>query len=216
MAPTTIVGIDLAGPANATDTALIIAHATPEGLELRESRLGVSDTSILALARKLASTTAVFALDAPLSYNEGGGDRPGDKQLRQQIIKAGLASGSVMAPTMTRMAYLTLRGISVARGIQSVAGAAARIVEVHPGAVMALRGAPVEAVRGYAKEADARATLLKWLGTQRITGLDPALTQTSHQIAAVAATLAGWAWSEGRSEWQWKAAPPLHPFDFAC
>lgn len=216
MAPTTIVGIDLAGPANATDTALIIAHATPEGLELQESRLGVSDTSILALARKLASAPCVFALDAPLSYNEGGGDRPGDRHLRREIIEAGLSSGSVMAPTMTRMAYLTLRGMAVARGILSVAGSSARVVEVHPGAAMVLRGAPVDAVRGFSKQAEARAELLRWLETQRISGLDPSLTQTSHQVAAVAAALAGWAWSEGRSAWQWKAAPPLHPFDFAC
>ena len=165
MAPTTIVGIDLSGPANAADTALIIGHATAESLELYESRLGVSDTSILALARKLAAGPAVLALDAPLSYNEGGGDRPSDRHLRRKIIDAGMASGSVMSPTMTRMAYLTLRGIAVARGIQSVAGPTVRIVEVHPGATMALRGAPIEAVRGFAKQPEARTELLRWLGT---------------------------------------------------
>ncbi|MCA9652823.1 MAG: DUF429 domain-containing protein [Myxococcales bacterium] len=216
MAPTTIVGIDLSGPANAADTALIIGHATAESLELYESRLGVSDTSILALARKLAAGPAVLALDAPLSYNEGGGDRPSDRHLRRKIIDAGMASGSVMSPTMTRMAYLTLRGIAVARGIQSVAGPTVRIVEVHPGATMALRGAPIEAVRGFAKQPEARTELLRWLGTQGIGGLDPTLAQTSHQIAAVAAALAGWSWEQGRSVWSWKAAPPLHPFDFAC
>ncbi|MEX1365431.1 MAG: DUF429 domain-containing protein [Nannocystaceae bacterium] len=218
MAITTIVGIDLAGPSNTADTALVIGRATSKTLELQEARIGVTDSSILALARELAAGPTGFALDAPLAYNEGGGDRPGDRDLRRKIIDKGLASGSVMPPTMTRMAYLTLRGVCVARGIGLSTGGAAtvRIVEVHPGATMALRDAPVDAVRGYAKQPEARERLLQWLGQQGITGLDPALTKTSHQIAAVAAALAGWAWDNGRSEWCHEAAPPLHPFDFAC
>lgn len=216
MSASTIIGIDLAGPSNAANTALVVAHPTPDGLHLEEARLGQSDTAILALARRFGETDCVFALDAPLSYNDGGGDRPGDQHLRREIIARGLASGSVMPPTMNRMIYLTARGMAIARGVREVAGESARVVEVHPGAAMALRDAPVDAVRGFGKDPEARIKLLAWLSTQRITGLGIELAQTSHQIAAVAAALAGWGWSEGRSAWCWKAAAPLHPFDFAC
>lgn len=216
MPAATIIGIDLAGPSNAADTALVVARADATGLHVLEATIGHSDTAILAYARRLGPAPCVFALDAPLSYNDGGGDRPGDKHLRRMIVDRGLASGSVMPPTMNRMVYLTLRGVALARGLLAVTEGSARIVEVHPGAAMALRDAPVDAVRGYAKEPAARHRLLAWLPTQGMTGLSPALAETSHQIASVAAALAGWGWDRDRSVFCWSATPPLHPFDFAC
>lgn len=130
-----IVGIDLSGPSNTADTSLVVFRAEDERLLLREALSGAGDKSIYEAVSRLCTQDAVaIGIDAPLSYNPGGGDRPCDSDLRRRCIEAGMHPGSVMAPTMTRMAYLTLRGISVARSLESIPKAPPRIVEVHPGA----------------------------------------------------------------------------------
>jgi predicted nuclease with RNAse H fold len=116
---------------------------------------------------------------------------------------------------MTRMAYLTLRGISVARALGTI-DADLSIVEVHPGAAMAARGAPVEDVRALKGDADARARLLDWLGTQGLDDLDALTLPTDHDVAAAAAALAAWRWRLGEATFCHRADPPLHPFDVAC
>ena len=81
-----------------------------------ESLVGANDHLILGRFRQwISEDEVVSGLDARLSYNIGGGDRPGDAALRAAIIAAGLRPGTVMAPTFSRMAYLTLRGITVSR-----------------------------------------------------------------------------------------------------
>ncbi|MFP3489293.1 DUF429 domain-containing protein, partial [Staphylococcus sp. SIMBA_130] len=94
---------------------------------------GATDEKIYEQFRGKKDVT--IGIDAPLSYQPGGGDRPSDRALRQRIVKAGMRSGSIMTPTMTRMVYLKLRGISLSRGLE----ANAHIVEVHPGAAIGLR-----------------------------------------------------------------------------
>ena len=59
----------------------------------------------------------MIGIDAPLSYQDGGGDRPQDKSIRQFIKKHGLSGSSIMPPTLTKMVYLTLRGIGLTRRI---------------------------------------------------------------------------------------------------
>jgi len=154
-------------------------------------------------------------IDAPLSYNPGGGLRPADRFLKQRTIAAGLHPGSVMPPTFNRMVYLTLRGISVARNLLSIPNWTGGIVEVHPGASFALRGAPIEWVRGYKSEMSARLELLSWLnghGMSRLSQDDP----SDHYVASCAAALAAWKWKEGSSTWVEKAVHPEHPFDFSA
>jgi predicted nuclease with RNAse H fold len=186
-------------------------------LRLEGSEASSEDAALFALVCRLAASDAVaVGLDAPLSYNPGGGDRPADASLRRVIVDAGLAPGSVMAPTMTRMAYLALRGVVVARGLHAVAGAPLRIVEVHPAAAMVLRGAPAGVVRRLKHSGEARHALGVWLRDQGLRGFAPASDTSSHTLAAAAAALAAWRWSHARPAWFWPAAPPHHPYDFAC
>ena len=115
---------------------------------------------------------------------------------------------------MSRMAYLTLRGIAVARAIE-MSSPEIRIVEVHPGAAMALRGASVDDVRTFKTDPSSRGRLASWLSTQGVTGL-PGEPATDHELAACACALAAWQWSLGSPAWLAEAHGPLSPYDFAC
>jgi predicted nuclease with RNAse H fold len=212
-----IVGIDLSGPSNWADTALLAFDRRESGLQLQHSIVGATDVAIFDLVAELAGHSEVaVGIDAPLSYNIGGGDRPSDADLRRHTIAAGLHPGSVMAPTMVRMVYLTLRGMSVARSLLSIPTTTVHIVEVHPGAAMALRGAPIDAVRTYKKEKEARRRLLDWLEEQGLHLDTTAEDPSDHYVAACAAALATWKWYEGESVWSYTASAPFHPFDYAC
>ena len=69
--------------------------------------------------------------------------RTGDSALQKELIAAGMHPGSVVAPTMNWMCYLTLRGITVARMLTALdAKNPMDVVEVYPGGVMVLSGAP--------------------------------------------------------------------------
>jgi len=106
---TYILGIDLSGPTNTADTACLAFQEEGDTLHLTDLIRGAKDEDIYRLAAGLTTQgRLVVGLDAPLSYNPGGGDRPGDRALREKVAAAGLHPGSVMTPTMTRMAYLTL------------------------------------------------------------------------------------------------------------
>jgi predicted nuclease with RNAse H fold len=209
-----IVGIDLSGPANTAETALAWFRVDGPGLIHEGSKVGATDQQIFDLVSNLAGDL-VFGLDAPLSYNPGGGDRPADQDLRRRLIDAGLVPGPVIPPTQTRMAYLTLRGISVARFL-TASNPNTRIVEVHPAGCLILRGADLQDVKEMKRELAARQNLLAWLDDQGLAGaaqLDP---ETSHLVAACASALAAWKWATNRSVWITPASFPFHPFDFAC
>ena len=128
-----IVGIDLAGPSNTLETAVVLFRSDDTGLEYVRDCEG-TDAGIRDLvAREAARRRVVVGLDSPLSYEAGGGDRARDSALRKVVIKAGLHPGSVMPPTIFRMAYLTLRGLAVARFLEMPN---VHVVEVHPGALL--------------------------------------------------------------------------------
>ncbi|ABA88731.1 protein of unknown function DUF429 [Syntrophotalea carbinolica DSM 2380] len=211
-----IIGMDLSGPSNTDETVCVVFEEQGALLRLVDFIDGATDRDIVAmLAAVEHCEPVVIGLDAPLSYNPGGGDRPSDKDLRQAIIKAGLHSGSVMTPTMTRMAYLTLRGMGIARLVAAVGSTMFRVVEVHPGGAMVLGGADIEAVKAMKTDGVARQSLLAWLAGEGLQGVarDHA---TDHYVAACACALAAWKWSRGRSVWYWPACAPYHPYDFAC
>lgn len=211
-----LIGVDLSGPSNAADTAVTVFKSSAPGLTLQTTASDVSDAELVRLIKPFTlCSKAVVGVDAPLSYNDGGGDRPADRSLRQRIVQVGLAAGSVMPPTMTRMAYLTLRGLAVARLLSGLPNPPL-LVEVHPGAAMALRNAPVEDIRLMKKERSAQRRLLGWLEDQGLEGVAAVKNSTDHYVASCAAALAAWRWEQHRAEWIHPADPPLHPFDFAC
>jgi predicted nuclease with RNAse H fold len=211
-----IVGIDLSGPTNTKNTTLVSFASKADQLTVQEIVIGASDEAILKQISDLSEHgQVVVGLDAPLSYQPGGGDRPSDHKLRSQVLEIGLPAGSVMPPTQTRMAYLTLRGITVARFLKTIEKQPPAIVEVHPGASMALRGAPLRHVINLKKSTISRQELLKWLEQKGLLGIakdEP----DDHYIAACSCALAAWKWYQEDSVWLEPAQPPWHPFDYAC
>jgi len=210
-----IVGIDLSGPANLKDTAMAVFQESGDGLQLLEQHKNVAD----GLIRERVSThcrsgEVIVGLDAPLSYAQGGGDRSGDRELRKRIVAAGMHPGSIMPPTLTRMAYLTLRGMSVSRMLHALEPQSPHIVEIHPGAVMVLGGAPVDQVRGLKKDPTVIGQLCEWLSGAGLNGLDSG-TKSDHLLMAYAAALGAWRWKTGRWNWLQAASPPEHPFDYS-
>lgn len=212
-----VVGLDLSGPRNFADTCLVVLEERGENLQLTDVREGADDQQILNKVFGLAaSEPIVIGIDAPLSYQASGGDRPSDSALRR-LVKARGGRVGVMPPTMTRMVYLTLRGLQVTRLLEGLPPELAlRIVEVHPGAAMLLRGAEAADVRQFKSDAAAGMRLLAWLEAQGLRDLSPAGVVSEHYVAACAAALAAWQWHLGQPAWCFAATPPHHPYDFAC
>ena len=86
-----IVGIDLSEPTDTQDTAYAAFTLENGRLSLIDTIFAATDEITFQKTVDLATqSTVVVGLDAPLSYNPGGGDRPSDKALRQQITCLGL------------------------------------------------------------------------------------------------------------------------------
>jgi predicted nuclease with RNAse H fold len=214
---TNIFGIDLSGPSNTKESTLVSFKAKNKALQMITALEGVTDLSIYdAIAENSANVKAIVGIDAPLSYNPGGGDRKSDKDLRKHIIAKGMPSGSVMPPTLTKMAYLTLRGISVCRFLESQSNKKINIVEVHPSGSMALRGAPVKSIRKMKSSTKAKQILLQWLKNKGLNEINLSGSVSDHYVAACAAALAAWKWHLGESVWIFKSEMPFHPYDFVC
>lgn len=215
-----VIGMDLSGPGNTADTAVTVFRKHGRELRLSTALNGAEDKDIAALAASLDPEEDVVAgIDAPLSYNPGGGDRPGDAGLRKTLCAAGMHPGSVMTPTMTRMVYLTLRGMAVARLLHQ-ANDRIRIAEVHPGGTLTLRGAALEDVKAFKKSPDARHRLLEWLNSRGLKGVAGGGKRpdrvSDHYVAACGAALGAWKWFSGEPAWIHPASPPFHPFDYTC
>jgi predicted nuclease with RNAse H fold len=211
-----VIGIDLSGPRNIADTYLVVFKEQGVDLHWVYGKEGANDQDIFREVSNLEKNQPiVIGMDAPLSYNPGGGDRTSDRELRQLVSNKGRVG--VMPPTLMRMVYLTLRGIVLARMFETLKpGLDIRIVEVHPGASMLLRNAPAIDVSNLKRKLSARSTLLKWLETQGLMGVSQEGNSTDHYVAACAAALSAWQWCLGRSVWIYPASPPDHPYDFAC
>lgn len=212
-----VVGIDLSGPANPADTSAMAFDVRDGRLTLAQRIRCADDARLLELVAGAAVNGPIaVGIDAPLSYNMGGGDRPGDRRLRKRLIHSGMLPGSVMAPTLTRMAYLTLRGIALARMLGALAAQDIRIAEIHPIGSLALRGCPVADIRRMKRDPRARQRILQWLEHQGLLRIGRLEATTDHDVAACAAALGAWKWAGGDPVWIEPATPPAHPFDYAC
>ena len=210
-----VVGIDLSGPRNIADTFVTLFEEKQDTLHLPETIAGADDQKILAAVAGLGSgDPVVIGVDAPLSHNPGGGDRKSDQELRRQVAIRGGRVG-VMTPTMTRMVYLTLHGMALARLLETLKpDMNIRIVEVHPGACMLLRGAAVKDVEGFKRDPQARLNLLSWLDMQGLNGLPGSKNAADHFVASCAAALAAWQWALGSAVWEYPVEMPYHPYAF--
>lgn len=212
-----IIGLDLSGPRNTADTSLVIFKEHRTKLHFLSAINGADDQQIFRAVSGLErNEPVIIGMDAPLSYNPGGGDRPSDADLRRTARDKGGRVG-IMPPTMIRMVYLTLRGVLLTRMLETLKPELdVRIVEVHPGASMLLRGAPAQAVAAFKRNESARLQLLQWLGEKGLMGIPRTGEVPDHFVAACAAALGAWQWSLGKSAWLYSAKPPEHPYDFAC
>ena len=212
-----IVGIDLSGPRNIADTCLVSFEERGEEIHLIEIQECAGDDQILESISRLGQNEPIaIGIDAPLSYNPQGGDRPSDSELRRLVHAHGGRVG-IMPPTMIRMVYLTLRGFHLTRLLESLQPQyELRTMEVHPGACMLLRGAVADDVRKFKFDSLARGHLLDWLETKGVKGISGAESVTDHYVAACAAALGVWQWAVGKPIWCFPADLPHHPYDFAC
>src|SRR5438046_2816458 len=104
-----VLGVDLSGPANVADTEVACFAPSASALRFVQERCDGSDGALYELVARLAAQgPVVIGVDAPLSYQPGGGDRCRDTALRRLIVRQGMRPGSVMPPTAPRMVYLTL------------------------------------------------------------------------------------------------------------
>lgn len=215
-----VIGIDLSGPSNHKDTVLTIFEKQEDQLIFIKLLSDISDREILnEIHSQSQLDEVVVGIDAPLSYQDGGGDRPGDKALRKFIVPLGMRSGSIMTPTMTKMVYLTLRGIRLSREIVNLRTPnPISIVEVHPGAVIGSRLSweNFENVLLYKQNVNARAFIKFWFQEQNLGQLPDFIEKESHFIDACAAALGAWHYKELKPKWLFPAELPLHPFDYCC
>lgn len=217
-----VIGIDLSGPSNHKDTALTVFEKNAGELKFIKLLSNIGDIEIVnEVLQQSHLDEVVIGIDAPLSYQDGGGDRPGDKELRQYIVSLGMKSGSIMPPTFNRMVYLTLRGIKLSREIGNLKTEnSISIVEVHPGAVIGSRisRSHLDYVLSYKQDLAARRFIRKWLGEQKLTNLPVLIEEESHSIDACAAALGAWHWRDTQHQPKWilPANRPLHPYDYCC
>lgn len=212
-----IAGIDLSGPSNLEETVLTVAVSEGKYYRLDYAGRGLNDPQIAEVLSEYCNIKGEFltvGIDAPLSYNQGGGDRPGDRELRNLLKSRGLMPGTVMPPTLTKMVYLTLRGISLARFLNSVIPGI-KIAEVHPAGSLVLNGFDPALVKEMKRSENARLEILA--GLEGIFGFESSHSPADdHYIASLGALLAARGLADNNIRWIKKAEPPLHPFDFAC
>jgi predicted nuclease with RNAse H fold len=212
-----VLGIDLSGPRNSADTFLVHFEERGNKLHLQNIYAGADDQKIFeAIGSLKAGERITIGMDAPLSYNLSGGDRPSDKDLRRFVKERGGQAG-IMPPTMMRMVYLTLRGIALTRLFESLKPTYEfQIVEVHPGACLFLHGANAQDVKIFKHDSTARSRLLDWLESKGLEGISHHKSVADHYVAACAAAFGAWKWRSGNSIWKFPAIPPHHPYEFAC
>ncbi|WP_236035056.1 DUF429 domain-containing protein [Alkalihalobacterium elongatum] len=188
-----VLGIDLSGPRNHKDTVLTVFETKGKQLIFNKILSEMSDKKILnEVMVQSERDELVIGIDAPLSYEDGGGDRQSDKLLRKFIVSLGMKSGSIMTPTFNRMVYLTLRGIKLSREIESLNSIhPISFVEVHPGAVIGSRllREEIDYVLNYKQNVAARRFISDWLYKQQLLDLPERIEEESHMIDSCAAAL---------------------------
>lgn len=212
MALTIVVGVDLGGPTRVEHTAAVVLgyDKVAGNLTFVREHTPCSDGALYEMACAFKDEGLVVGLDAPLSYEPGGGDRSRDAALRAALRPYGMTS-SVMSPTMTRMSYLTLRGVSVAR-LMGAGAPKARVCEVHPGAACVLRGLDPTVAKGWKRGREARIHTLGWL-EQWVKALPhDRLAASDHLTAATGAAVAAWSWAHAKPAFIVPPEPPWHPF----
>ena len=211
-------GIDLSGPVNIIDTVIswFKYDRSKEKLNLIDYKIGADDYFIFNIIKDLSINNDLFlAIDAPLSYNMNGGDRESDKSLREFLKKKNIKTSSVMTPTMTRMSYLTLRGISITRILETLKKKP-KVIEVHPFVSLLINGANKEDIKNVKKNEKAKQNIFNFLKKRQISNLPVIVSKNDHFISSVIAAQIAYFYSKNQYQWRSKRKFPFHPYDFVC
>ena len=211
-------GIDLSGPVNIIDTVIswFKYDYSKEKLSLIDYKIGADDNFIFNIVKDLSINNDLFlAIDAPLSYNMNGGDRESDKSLREFLKKKNIKTSSVMTPTMTRMSYLTLRGISITRILETLKKKP-KVIEVHPFVSLLINGANKEDIKNVKKNEKAKQNIFNFLKKRQISNLPVIVSKNDHFISSVIAAQIAYFYSRNQYQWRSKRKFPFHPYDFVC
>ena len=174
------IGIDLSGPANTKDTSMCIWHEAKTTIQS-----DCDDAFIVQTVKQLAANSSVFvSLDAPLSYQMHGGFRDVDRALRAHLNEQGFSKIGVMAPTMTKMAYLTLRGLRLWLLLKDISNVF--IFETHPGAALVMSGVEYDLVTQVKSSQKALEKIQQTLARQYQCDL---IFQSDHELMAFSAML---------------------------
>lgn len=189
-----IAGIDLAGPANHKDTSIAVIDNFHISVES-----GLSDTDIYNMV--ISKGLRHIGFDAPLSYSETGGFRESDRELRKLLNSHGYTQIGIMAPTYSRMIYLTGRGIRLSR-LLSCLEKKPCLYEVHPGAYLVLENFPYELVKNIKQSHSDVAELVNRIESRGYVFNN--FPKSDHELMAVAAALAVEAKLSGDNHWEFK------------
>lgn len=207
-------GLDLSGPSNLGDTFIVHMQKGGSSPKFCAVENGLDDVGIVDwISSRANDRPFTIAIDAPLSYQPGGGLRKSDRSLREFVKMKGYNAG-IMPPTLTKMVYITLRGINLVRLIQSECPGAT-IIESHPGVTLQASGVDGDLIMKMKSQSKARNAIVDYLST-RIVDLIPEIGMTDHGLAACGCAMAAEAFERGANYWFYDASPPQHPCIFAC
>ena len=212
------LGIDLSGPVNIIDTAIswFKYDYLNEQLVLINYKIGADDNFIFNIVKDLSrNNNLLIAIDAPLSYNIKGGDRKSDQSLRKFLKERDFKTSSVMTPTMTRMSYLTLRGISITRILETLNNKP-KIIEVHPFISLLINGANKVDIDNVKKNTKAKKNILTFLKKRQISDLPTIASKNDHFLSSIIAARIVYLYSKNQYQWISKRKFPFHPYDFVC
>ena len=212
------LGIDLSGPVNIIDTAIswFKYDYLNEQLVLINYKIGADDNFIFNIVKDLSrNNNLLIAIDAPLSYNIKGGDRKSDQSLRKFLKERDFKTSSVMTPTMTRMSYLTLRGISITRILETLNNKP-KIIEVHPFISLLINGANKVDIDNVKKNTKAKKNILTFLKKRQISDLPIIASKNDHFLSSIIAARIAYLYSKNQYQWISKRKFPFHPYDFVC
>ena len=209
-----LFGIDLSGPSNTADTVIVHAVRDKNRLAFVQYQSDLDDTELVEwIYKEAGENPGTIAVDAPLSYQPGGGLRESDRQLRRFVKEQNIYAG-IMPPTLTRMVYITLRGMNIARIVQSTRPEMT-VLENHPGTTLQLHGMPRKLVQSMKKDPEARANMVEFLRAE-IDDLPVNLAQTDHALAACGCILAADDYIRGKCAWTYDHQTLQHPYRFVC
>lgn len=198
-----IAGIDLAGPKNHKDTAMTIIDNKTITIKSNLSDLDIYD---LIIKCKIS----YLGIDAPLSYSETAGYRKSDSELRSFLNAKGFKKIGVMAPTFSRMIYLTSRGIRLTRLLLHLDNTPC-INETHPGAFFVLDNYPYDLVTSVKTDINSIVNITNLIKAKGYKfEVEPS---TDHEIMSVGVALAVEAQTLNQSHWMCKGSD-IDDYDF--